>query len=53
MEAKAPSEKKVIPIVPQAASEPPAAAGDEEVLVSLYQAQKTIYPRSVSGFFSN
>ena len=53
MEAKAPSEKKVIPIVPQAASEPPAAVGDEEVLVSLYQAQKTIYPRSVSGFFSN
>lgn len=53
MEPKAPSEKKVIPIVPQAASEPSVAAGDEEVMVSLYQAQKTIYPRSVSGFFSN
>jgi len=50
---KAPSEKKVIPIVPQAAAEPPVAAGDDDVMVSLYQAQKTIYPRSVSGFFSN
>jgi len=51
VQAKAPPEKKVIPIVPQVASEPPVD-DDEEVMVSLYQAQKTIYPRSVSGFFS-
>ena len=51
MEVKAPSEKRVIPIVPMEVHEEPAI-GEEEVMVSLYQAQKTIYPRSVSGFFS-
>lgn len=38
----------VIPIVPQAS---PAGA-DDEVMVSLYEAQQKIYPRSVSGLFS-
>ena len=39
-------ESKVIPIVAQ-----PAAA-DDEVMVSLYEAQKKIYPRSVTGLFA-
>jgi len=39
--------QKVIPIVPAA----PAAA-DDEVMVSLYEAHKKIYPRSVSGLFT-
>ncbi len=37
--------QKVIPIVP-------AAAADDEVMVSLYEAHKKIYPRSVSGLFT-
>ena len=36
--------RKVIPIVPQEA---------EEVLISLYASHEKIYPRSVSGLFSN
>jgi cytochrome c oxidase accessory protein FixG len=40
---------KVIPIVPSA---DPAIAADPE-LVSLYEAHKKIYPRSVSGLFQN
>jgi cytochrome c oxidase accessory protein FixG len=40
---------KVIPIVP---SEDAAIAADPE-LVSLYEAHKKIYPRSVSGLFQN
>ena len=48
-----PSSRKVIPIaaipgLPQQAQ----AAGSDPELVSLYQAQKKIYPRSVSGLFS-
>ncbi len=31
---------------------PPAAQGDDEVLVSLYASRQKIYPRSVSGLFS-
>jgi cytochrome c oxidase accessory protein FixG len=39
-----PEVRKVIPIVPQEA---------EEVLISLYASHEKIYPRSVSGLFSN
>lgn len=44
MNNKTPGLRKVIPIAPQ---EP------EEVMVSLYAAHQKIYPRSVSGLFSN
>jgi cytochrome c oxidase accessory protein FixG len=44
--------KKVIPIVPQEGYTPNAPAQEGE-LVSLYAAHKKIYPRSVSGLFSN
>jgi cytochrome c oxidase accessory protein FixG len=44
MNTEADSTKKVIPIVPQ--EEP------EEKLISLYAAHQKIYPRSVSGLFS-
>jgi len=46
--------RKVIPIVPAARSpvEDSAIAADPE-LVSLYEAHSKIYPRSVSGLFSN
>ena len=46
--------RKVIPIVPSAtsAAEASAIAADPE-LVSLYEAHRKIYPRSVSGRFSN
>ncbi len=51
---KAGQEPKVIPIIPQEVQAPAAAPDDgEEVMVSLYAAHKTIYPRSVSGLFSN
>ncbi len=39
--------QKVIPIAPAV-----PAAGDDEVMVSLYEAHKKIYPRSVSGLFT-
>jgi len=42
--------RKVIPIV--ASSESGVAGDGDAVMVSLYEAQKKIYPRSVSGFFS-
>ncbi len=50
-----PDSRKVIPIVPVAAL---AAANDSAIaadpeMVSLYEAHKKIYPRSVSGLFSN
>lgn len=47
------SQRKVIPIVPnpdRGPIEPPPGADAE--LVSLYEAHKKIYPRSVSGLFS-
>ena len=40
------TDRKVIPIVP-------AAVADEPEMVSLYQSHKKIYPRSVTGLFSN
>ena len=45
--------RKVIPIVPVAGrpGKGASAAGSEE-LVSLYQSEKKIYPRSVAGLFS-
>ncbi len=48
------TEQKIIPIVPQVAPVQGAAAGDapDEVMVSLYEAHKKIYPRSVSGLFT-
>jgi cytochrome c oxidase accessory protein FixG len=44
------SGQKVVPIVAQAPVTAPEA--DDEVMVSLYEAHKKIYPRSVSGVFS-
>jgi len=46
--------RKVIPIVPAAAvvADQGAIAADPE-MVSLYEAHRKIYPRSVSGLFSN
>jgi cytochrome c oxidase accessory protein FixG len=44
---------KIIPAVAAADTPPQALPADaDEVMVSLYQAQKKIYPRSVSGLFS-
>ncbi len=49
-----PSNRKIIPIVAQGPSQPGSGGPEpDEVMVSLYEAQKTIYPRSVSGLFSN
>ena len=46
--------KKVIPIIPQEGYTPPAETPEaEEKLISLYAAHEKIYPRSVSGLFSN
>ncbi len=41
------SGQRIIPIAPAA-----PAAGDDEVMVSLYEAHKKIYPRSVTGLFA-
>ena len=48
------SRKKIIPIlsIPGSAATSSAIAGDPE-MVSLYESHKKIYPRSVSGLFSN
>jgi cytochrome c oxidase accessory protein FixG len=45
--------RKVIPIVPQTSPDSTAPDGSEAVMVSLYAAHQKIYPRSVSGLFSN
>ena len=54
MKSQYSGDKKVIPIVPQtgyeATPQPPQA---DEVLISLYAAHEKIYPRSVTGLFSN
>jgi cytochrome c oxidase accessory protein FixG len=46
--------QKIIPIVAQGQTQAGAASpgADDEVMVSLYQAQNKIYPRSVSGLFT-
>ena len=51
---KAPAPRRVIPIVPSHDPGPiaPPAGADAE-MVSLYEAHQKIYPRSVSGYFSN
>ncbi len=54
MEARESTPRKIIPIVlsqDTGSATPPADA--DGVLVSLYEAHKKIYPRSVSGLFSN
>mgnify|MGYP001788275912 CR=1 FL=1 len=48
--------RKVIPIIPQPIPAPataPLTDSSDEVMVSLYAAHQKIYPRSVSGLFSN
>jgi cytochrome c oxidase accessory protein FixG len=49
-----PASQKIIPIVPQEQASQNSAQpdADDEVMVSLYEAQKKIYPRSVSGLFT-
>ena len=48
-----PPTRKIIPIVARPGAQPQTSSADaDEVIVSLYQAQKKIYPRSVSGLFS-
>jgi cytochrome c oxidase accessory protein FixG len=48
-----PPARKIIPIVARPGVQPQTSSVDaDEVMVSLYQAQKKIYPRSVSGLFS-
>ena len=44
--------RKTIPIVTSTADAPASEEGGDSELVSLYQAHKKIYPRSVSGLFS-
>lgn len=51
MEAPDSLKRKVIPIHP--VSEVPSANGAELEMVSLYASHQKIYPRSVSGLFSN
>ena len=54
MNSKAPGARKVIPIVAQEGFVPPKETDEAQVaLVSLYAAHEKIYPRSVSGLFSN
>lgn len=43
---------RIIPIVAQPSAEAPQEAADDAVMVSLYEAHKKIYPRSVSGLFA-
>jgi polyferredoxin len=49
-----PDKQEIIPIVAQSEVHPIGAhpAGDDEVMESLYEAQKKIYPRSVTGRFT-
>ncbi|MEY3474803.1 MAG: hypothetical protein RL087_1261, partial [Pseudomonadota bacterium] len=49
---KAREARKVIPIQPVAAAQG-AAAGAQDVEVSLYAAHQKVYPRTVSGLFSS
>ncbi len=53
MKKSEPPARKTIPIVAAAGAQPEALLGDADgMMVPLYQAQKKIYPRSVSGLFS-
>ena len=57
MNSKESGVRKVIPIVPQEGYEPPVppqgAQDAQGAMISPYAAHEKIYPRSVSGFFSN
>ena len=57
MKSKESGVRKVIPIVPQEGYEPPVpqqgAQDAQGAMISPYAAHEKIYPRSVSGFFSN
>jgi cytochrome c oxidase accessory protein FixG len=54
LNSKAQGARKIIPIVPEEGYEPPVPPQEaEEVLISLYASHEKIYPRSVSGLFSN
>ncbi len=46
-----PKAKVIIPILPVDTDRP--AAGADPEMISLYEAHRKIYPRAVSGFFSN
>lgn len=53
MNKSEPPPRKIIPIVAVAGAQSKDSSSDgSEELISLYQAQKKIYPRSVSGLFS-
>lgn len=54
MSTSKPGPRKIIPIVASAETqEIDSAIAADPVMVSLYEAHKKIYPRSVSGLFSN
>ncbi|WP_422619014.1 4Fe-4S binding protein, partial [Rhodoferax ferrireducens] len=54
MNSKAFSDRKVIPIIAQEGEEPPHPPEPaDDGMLSLYASHQTIYPRSVSGLFSN
>jgi cytochrome c oxidase accessory protein FixG len=50
---RSPLPRKVIPIVASQEGVVAQPSDDDAVMVSLYEAHKKIYPRSVSGLFSN
>lgn len=53
MKKSEPPARKTTPIIVERGARPEALSGGaDEAMVSLYQAQKKIYPRSVSGLFS-
>ncbi len=53
MNPRSPLPRKVIPIVASQEGVVAQPSDDDAVMVSLYEAHKKIYPRSVSGLFSN
>ncbi|WP_414707580.1 cytochrome c oxidase accessory protein CcoG [Rhodoferax sp. UBA5149] len=53
MNSKEPVTRKVIPIVPEEGYGPLLPEDSQGVMVSLYASHEKIYPRSVSGLFSN
>ncbi len=54
MDDRSPLPRKIIPIVAAQEAASPAPASDADgVMFSLYEAHKKIYPRSVTGLFSN
>jgi len=53
LNSKEPVTRKVIPIVPEEGYGPLLPEDSQGVMVSLYASHEKIYPRSVSGLFSN